>query len=77
MTREEIEKKVDLAWELLAELQAAGAGGHPAAPTTFPYSATECPLLGDGTDHYHNSQLVFGLGCYQWQCRFCGVWEES
>lgn len=78
MNRVEIVTKLDLVWDALAELQSAGAGGHPASPVEFPYSGQVCPLSGDdGTSHYYNSQLVFGLGCYEWQCRFCGVWESS
>jgi len=37
-------------------------------------SRTPCPLAHD---HYHLSQILFGVGCYQWTCKFCGKKESE
>lgn len=36
------------------------------------YHPKDCPIR---KDHYHLSQLFGGLGCWRWNCPFCG--EES
>ena len=35
------------------------------------FSLENCPLNFNG-NHYANSEIIFGQGCWQWECKFCG-----
>ena len=62
MTPAEIQIKLSTAKMLLSEI-ASNVGAKPR------FMENECPLTAD---HYDNSLLLFGLGCYEWHCGFCG-----
>lgn len=34
------------------------------------YTDETCPL-NFNKDHYANSQIVTGIGCWKWECPFC------
>jgi len=37
------------------------------------YTPETCPLNSvEEPGHYHLSQALFGLGCWEWTCGFCG-----
>jgi hypothetical protein len=38
------------------------------------FEENECPLL---EDHYELSEAIFGVGCWQWTCGFCGKVETE
>jgi len=52
-------------------LRAAARRLRDAARATPPgtYTRETCPLAGD---HYDLTQFLFGSGCYNWTCGFCG-----
>lgn len=42
------------------------------AVAKYQYESAECPLRG--FDHRHMAEMLWGTGCYEWECKFCGVW---
>lgn len=41
-------------------------------PMAFPLE--QCPL---NPYHFELSQTLWGIGCYEWQCKFCGYVHSS
>lgn len=74
MTTERNQVIADALWEFLRlraflEELAIEHGGE-----NFAYTPETCPLAGamSTEDHWWISQMLFGLGCWQWTCGFCG-----
>jgi len=42
-----------------------------AEQTKGQYAPYNCPMLYDN-NHYQNAQILDGLGCWKWNCPFCG-----
>lgn len=36
------------------------------------FEPEDCPLSMNGGSHYSRSEKLFGCGCWQWECGFCG-----